>query len=48
MKDKNKIVIPKSLQEEMLQFFLNTSIQKKKKQQLLSEGNEDRSEKNGK
>lgn len=47
MKDENRIVIPKDLQEEMLKFFLNTSILKKKKQ-LLSEENEDRSEKNGK
>lgn len=44
----DKIILPKKLQKEMLQFFLKTSIPKKKRQQLLSEENEDRSEKNGK
>lgn len=50
MERNEKIVLSKELQEEMLQFFLRTSIPKKKRQQLLSqkdigerdEGNENR------
>lgn len=41
MENGKKIILPKELQEEMLQFFLRTSIPKKKKI-LLSEKNKDK------
>lgn len=45
MKEKEKITLPKELQEEMIKFFLKTSIPKKKKERtsLLSEKITDRS-----
>jgi len=41
MEKKEKIVLPKELQKEMFQFFLRTSIPKKKRLKLLSEKEKD-------
>ena len=45
--DNGKITLPKELQMRMLQFFLKTSIPRKKqeKERLLSEQKSDRSDK---
>jgi len=46
LQEDKKITLPKEIQEEMLKFFLKTSIPKKKKEKtsLLSEKIADRSE----
>lgn len=41
---KEKIVLPKSLQEQMMKFFLETSIKRNKKQNPLSKKNTDKGE----
>ena len=39
MKEEEKITLPKELQEEMIKFFLKTSIPKKKEKNNLLSGN---------
>lgn len=43
-KQKEKIVLSKSLQEQMMKFFLQTSIKRNKKQTPLSKKNIDKGE----
>jgi len=44
MKEEKKITLPKELQEQMIKFFLKTSVPRKKKEKanLLSENKSDR------
>jgi len=46
MKENQKITLPKDLQEQMIKFFLKTSVPRKKQEKinLLSENTTDRSE----
>jgi len=50
MKEEKKITLPKELQEQMIKFFLKTSVPRKKRKQekagLLSENIVDRRNKN--